>query len=143
MLKELFETILAIIGLARKGQIRMKLARNDKAGMDFTFQSKFFDISSEYREVNEEDPRLLCQASWATTEYINDNLPEGLVWDNERGILFDRDDSKYENCEKVEFFGSEYAVCPEAYEKLYELLPDAVEYGLKETFGHARKYKSK
>lgn len=119
----------------------MRLARNNKAGMDFEFQSKFFDISSEYKEVNEEDPRLLCQASWATAEYINDNLPDGLVWDNESGVLFDRDDSKYEDCEKVEFFGSTYAVCPKAFETLDALLPDAVEYGLKKTFGHAKKYK--
>lgn len=119
----------------------MKLAKTNKTGMDFEFQSKFMDISSEYREIDEEDPRLLCQASWATVDYINENLPEGLVWDNERGILFDRDDSKFADCEKVEFFGSEYAVYPEAYEMLYALLPEAVEYGLKKTFGHAIKYK--
>ena len=120
----------------------MKLAKNNKSGMDFEFQSRFFDISSEYKEVNEEDPRLLCQASWATVDYINQNLPDGLIWDNEDGILIDRDDSKYEDCEKVMFHGEEYAICPEAYEKLYALLPDAVKYGLKKTFGHARKYKN-
>lgn len=119
----------------------MKLAKTNKSGMDFEFQSKFFDISSQYKEVDEEDPRLLCQASWATADYINENLPDGLIWDNENGILIDRDDSKYADCEKVELFGTEYAVCPAAYEKLYALLPDAVEYGLRETFGHARKYK--
>ena len=118
----------------------MKLARNNKAGMDFEFQHKFFDISSEYREVNEEDPRLLCQASWATTRYINDHLPENLVWDNEDGILIDTSSNEYEDHEKVEFHGEEYAICPEAYDKLDALLPDAVKYGLKDVFGHARKY---
>ena len=121
----------------------MKLARTNKSGMDFEFQSRFYDISSDYKEVKEGDPRLLCQASWATTDYINENLPAGLVWDNESGVLIDRDDSKYTDCEKVTFHGEEYAVCPEAYEKLYALLTDAVENGLKQIFGHARKYRNK
>ena len=119
----------------------MKLARNNKVGMDFEFQHKFFDISSEYKEVNEEDPRLLCQASWATTRYINDHLPENIVWDNEDGILIDTSSNEYDGYEKAEYHGDEYAICPEAYEKLDELLPAAVEYGLKETFGHAKKYR--
>ena len=121
----------------------MKIAKTNKSGMDFEFQNIFYDISSQYREVDEEDPRLLCQASWATVDYINDNLPDGLIWDNEDGVLIDDNDNNYDDYEKVVFYGTEYAVCPEAYEKLYALLPDAVEYGLKETFGHARKYKSK
>ena len=120
----------------------MFLARNEKAGMDFEFQMQFMKVSSEYREINEEDPRLLCQASRATVDYINQNLPDGLVWDNEDGILIDRDDSKYKDGEKVMLHGEEYAICPEAYKKLYALLPDAVKYGLKKTFGHARKYKN-
>ena len=119
----------------------MKLSKTNKSGVDFEFERRFFDISSQYREVVEEDPRLLCQASWATVDYINDNLPDGLIWDNENGVLMDMNDSKYVDCEKVELYGSEYAVCPKAYEALYELLPDAVEYGLKRIFGHAKKYR--
>ncbi len=51
----------------------MVLIRKSDSTMDFEFQRKFFDISSQYKEVAEEDPRLLCQASWNTAEYINVN----------------------------------------------------------------------
>lgn len=116
----------------------MKLLRNNKVGMDFEFQRNFLDISSNYREVNEEDPRLLCQASWETVRYINENLPESLEWDNGSGILIAFGE-EYDDCEKVEINGKEFVICPEAYEELDALLPDAVEYGLKKIFGHAIK----
>ncbi len=118
----------------------MQLIRNKEAAMDFTFIRNFTDLSSQYKEIDEEDPRLLCQASWATVKYINENLPEGLEWDNGRGILYAYGDD-YDDCEKVEINGKEYIVCPEAYDALDALLPEAVKYGLKETFGHARKRK--
>jgi hypothetical protein len=117
----------------------MKLARNEKAGMDFEFQRKFMEISSEYREVMDEDPRDLCRASWETARYINEKLPEGMGWDNEEGLLYDYCDEKYSTCSKVDFHGEIYAVCPEAYEQLDALIPDAVKFGLKSVFGHARK----
>lgn len=120
--------------------LQMQLIRNKENTMDFTFIRQFTDLSSQYREVDEEDPRLLCQASHATVRYINENLPENLEWDNGRGILIAYG-SDYDDCEKVELNGREFAVCPEAYEELDALLPDAVKYGLKETFGHARKRK--
>ena len=60
---------------------------------------------------------------------------------DEDGILIDTSSNEYEDHEKVEFHGEEYAICPEAYDKLDALLPDAVKYGLKDVFGHARKYK--
>ena len=119
----------------------MNLARNNKAGMDFEFQRKFMDISTGYREVMEEDPRLLCQASWETVNYINDHLPENLAWNNEDGYLIDRSNNKYEDNEKVDFYGTTFAICPEAYEELDKLLPAAVKYGLKKVFGHARRLK--
>ncbi len=117
----------------------MLLIRKSDSTMDFEFQRKFFDISSQYKEVAEEDPRLLCQASWNTAEYINDNLPGDLYWDNGIGILIDRCNDNYKDCEIVEIRGSKYAVCPEAYEMLDDLLPEAIEEGLKRTFGHATK----
>lgn len=119
----------------------MKLLRDDKAKIDFKFQSKFFDISSKYKEVDEEDPRLLCQASWETVRYINENLPDDLEWDNGNGILIDTSNNEYEDSIKAEFNGVIYAICPEAYDKLDELLPTAIEHGLKVIFGHARKRK--
>ena len=121
----------------------MKLARNDKAGMDFEFQRKFMEASSEYREVMDEDPRDLCRASWETARYINDNLPDGMGWDNEEGILYDYDDEKYSTCTKIDFHGDIYSVCPEAYEQLDALIPVAVKFGLKSVFGHARKIRNK
>lgn len=119
----------------------MKLSRDGKSGMDFEFERRFFDISSEYKEVNEEDPRLLCDASWKTVRYINDHLPEGMIWDNENGVLIDDKGTYYEKCEEVEIRGERFAICPEAFEILDSLLPAAVEYGLKEVFGHATKYR--
>ena len=117
----------------------MLLVRKRDSRMDIKFMKDFNKISSQYREVQEGDPRLLCQASWSTVEYINDNLPDGMYWDNEDGVLSDSEDEKYADCEKVEFRGETYAVCPEAYAILDELLPSAVEHGLTEIFGSVSK----
>lgn len=118
---------------------KMRLIRKEEPSMDFEFQRNFMELSSQYKEVEEGDPRLLCQASWETVSYINEHLPEGLLWNNEDGFLIGSPDEEYDDSIKINDKGITYAICPDAYILLDDILPDAIEYGLRKVFGHATK----
>lgn len=117
----------------------MRLIRNENPCMDFEFQRNFMELSSYYEEIEYGNPSELCQASWETARYINEHLPDGIVWDNEDGFFNGNYDEVYSSCGTIEKNGEVYAKCPDAYKRLDDLLPRAIEYGLKKVFGHVTK----